>query len=330
MAAVKRPRIFVTQPIAESALKRLRAAADVKVNPDSSKIIKKSALIAAVRKHDILFPLLHDVVDRAVLAANPKLRAVTAMAITPDNIDVAEATKRGIPVTVVPPIVAEATADIHFGLLIAVARRMIEGDRMVRANKFPGSQSNHLAGAAVYGKTIGLVGGGGRIGQAVARRARGFGMRILYWSPRQKPEAERELQMEFVTLERLFKDSDFISLHPPLNAQTHHMIGAREFALMKPTAFIVNTARGAIIDEAAMIRALIKKQIAGAGLDVFEHEPKVSDKLRKMKNVVLTPHLGSAVMSVREVMANIVADNVLALLDHQKPPNCINPEVLKL
>jgi glyoxylate reductase len=327
---VKRPRIFVTQPVAGSALTRLRAVADVKVNPDSSKIIKKSALIAALRKHDILFSLLHDVVDRAVLAANPKLRAVTSMSITPDNIDVEEATRRGIPVTVVPPIVAEATADIHFGLLIAVARRMIEGDRMVRASRFPGSQSNHLAGAAVYGKTIGLIGGGGRIGQAVARRARGFGMRILYWSPRQKAGAERELQMEFVTLDRLFKDSDFISLHPPLNAQTRHMIGAREFAQMKPTAFIVNTARGPIIDEAAMIRALAKKQIAGAGLDVFEHEPKVSEKLRKMKNVVLTPHLGSAVMPVREVMANIVADNALAILDHQKPPNCINPEVLKL
>ncbi len=150
--------------------------------------------------------------------------SVTAsMSITPDNIDVAEATKRGIPVTVVPPIVAEATADMHFGLMLAVARRMIEGDRLVRAGKFPGSQSNHLAGSFVHGKTIGLV-GAGRIGQATARRARGFGMRILYWGPRRKPEAEREIGMEYVTLDRLLAESDFVSLHPPLNAETRHMI----------------------------------------------------------------------------------------------------------
>lgn len=326
---ISRPRIFVTQPIAPSALARLRAVAEVKFNPDSSRIIRKSALIAAVRKCDILFALLHDKIDRAVLAANPKLRAVASMTITPDNIDVAEATRRGIPVTVIPPLVGEATADIHFGLLIAVARRMIEGDRMVRANRFPGSQSNYLAGAAVYGKCIGLVGGGGRIGKAVARRAHGFGMRVLYWGPRRKPESEeREFRMEYAPLERLLRESDFVSLHPALNAETRHLIGAREFALMKPTAFIVNTARGAVIDEAAMIRALAKKQIAGAGLDVFEHEPKVPAQLRRMKNVVLTPHLGSAVVEVREAIANIVVDNVLAIIAGRAPPNCVNPQVL--
>ncbi|MBI4275116.1 MAG: D-glycerate dehydrogenase [Rhizobiales bacterium] len=323
-----RPRIFITQPIAESALDRLHDIATVRINRNAEKILKKSALIAAVRKCDILFSLLHDRIDRAVLAANPKLRAVTSMAITPDNIDVAEATRRRIPVTVVPPIVAEATADIHFGLMIAVARRMIEGDRMVRAGKFPGSQSNHLAGGAVYGKTIGLVGGGGRIGRAVACRARGFGMRILYCGPRRKPDAESELGMQYVALDQLLKDADFVSLHPPLTADTHHMIGAREFALMKTTAFVINTARGAIIDEAALVRALTKRRIAGAGLDVFEHEPKVAAVLRKMKNVALTPHLGSAVMEVRIVMANCVVDNIEALLAGRKPSNCVNPEVL--
>jgi glyoxylate reductase len=325
---MKKPRIFVTQPIAASALARLKQIATVKINPDSSRIISKRALISAVRKCDILYTRLHDKVDRAVLAANPKLRAVTSMSITPDNTDVAEATARGIPVTVVPPIVAEATADIHVGLMIAVARRMIEGDRMVRANKFPGSQSNHLAGVALYGKTIGLVGGGGRIGKAVARRALGFGMKLLYWSPRRKLDAEREIAMEHVSLDRLLKESDFVSLHPPLNAQTHHMIGKREFGLMKPSAFIVNTSRGAIIDEAALIRALAKKQIAGAGLDVFEHEPNVAATLRKMTNVVLVPHLGSAVVEVREQMANIVVDNIVALLAGRRPPNIVNPQVL--
>jgi glyoxylate reductase len=326
-AVTARPRVFVTQPIGATALARLHKIALVTINKDSSKIIAKAKLVAAVRKADILVSLLHDRVDRVVLAANPKLRAVTSMAITPDNIDVAEATKRGIVVTVVPPIVAEATADIHFGLMLAVARRMVEGDKMVRAGKFPGSQSNHLAGAAVYGKTIGLV-GAGRIGQATARRARGFGMKILYWGPRRKLEAEGEIGMEYVTLDRLYAESDFVSVHAPMNAETRHMISDRQFALMKPTAFIINTARGVIIDEKALMRALKSKKIAGAGLDVFEHEPKLPPALKSMRNVVLTPHLGSAVTEVREEMANIVVDNIQALLDGRAPPNCVNPQLL--
>ena len=324
-----RPRIFVTQPVAESALKRLRAVATVRVNPDSSRVLAKRALIAAVRRSDILFALLHDTIDREVLSANPKLRAVAAQSITPDNIDIAAATARKIAVTVVPPIVAEATADINFGLMLAVARRMVEGDRLVRRGRFPGSQSSHLAGVAVYGKTVGLIGGGGRIGKAVARRARGFGMRALYWAPRRKPESEeREAGLTYVPFEQLLAESDFVSVHSPLKPETRHQIGARELGLMKKTAFLINTARGAIVDEAALIRALSRKQIAGAGLDVFEHEPKVAAALLKMPNVVLTPHLGSAVVEVRERMANIVVDNILAILDGKMPPNCINPEVL--
>ena len=321
------PRVFVTQPIAQSAVDRLRTIADVKINTDSAKIIAKPKLMAAVKKCDILFSLLHDKVDRAVLRANPKLRAVTSMSITPDNIDLVEATKRGIAVTVVPPIVAESVADLHIGLMIAVARRMIEGDRSVRASRFPGSQSNHFAGGFVHGKTLGLV-AVGRIGQATARRARGFGMRIVYWGPRRKPEVERELHMEYLPLDQLLAEADFVSLHQPLNAETRHMISDREFALMKPTAFIINTARGAVIDEAALVRALKKKQIAGAGLDVFENEPKVPPALLKMKNVVLTPHLGSAVVEVRDLMANTVVDNIQALIDGRMPPNIVNPQVL--
>ena len=326
---MSRPRVFVTQPIAESALARLRPLAEVEVNPDSSKVIAKADLCAGVARNDMLLALLHDRIDKEVLDANPKLRALASMSITPDNIDVAEATKRGIPVTVVPPIVTEATADIHFGLMIAVARRMIEGNRMLRAGKFPGSQSNHLAGSFVHGKTIGLVGGGGRIGLATARRALGFGMRLLYWSPRPKPEAERETGMQRVTLDHLLAESDFVSLHAPLNAETRHMISDREFGLMKPTAFIINTARGAIIDEKALMRALKKKKIAGAGLDVFEHEPNLPPGLADRTNVALTPHQGSAVMEVRDLMANIVVDNIEALIDGRTPPNCVNPQVLK-
>jgi glyoxylate reductase len=323
-----KPRVFVTQPIAPSALERLRTIADVKINTDSSKIISKSKLIAAVKKCDILFSLLHDTVDRAVLAANPKLKGLATMNITQDRIDVAEATRRGIPVTVIPPIVAESVADLHLGLMLAVARRMVEGDRSVRASRFPGSQSNHFAGSFVHGKTIGLI-AVGRIGQATAKRALGFGMRLIYWGPRRKPDLERELQMKYMPLDQLLAEADFVSLHPPLTAETQHMISDREFALMKPTAFIINTARGAVIDEAAMVRALKKKLIAGAGLDVFENEPKVPSALLKMKNVVLTPHLGSAVMELRDVMANIVVDNIQALIDGRMPPNCVNPQVLK-
>jgi glyoxylate reductase len=324
------PRIFVTQPIADGAIKRLRARASVKLFPDDSHIIPHKTLIAAVRKADILFCLLHDKIDRAVVAANPKLRHIAAQSITPSNIDVAEATKRGIPVTVVPPSTTEATADLAFALMLAAARRLVEGDRMVRAGKFPGSQSRHLLGASMHGKTLGLIGGGGLIGKAVARRARGFSMRVLYATPRRKPESEeREAGLTYVPLEQLLGESDFVSLHSPLNAQTRHQIGARELGLMKKTAFLINTARGPIVDEAALARALKGKKIAGAALDVFEHEPKVSAELRRLKNVVLEPHLGSATIETRERMANIVVDNIEALLDGRRPPNCVNPEVLK-
>ncbi len=324
-----RPRIFVTQPVAESALARLRAVASVKVNPDDSRIIPRTALIAAVKKADILFCLLHDKIDKAVIAANPKLRHIAAQSISPSNIDVAEATARRIPVTVVPPVTTEATADLNLGLMIAVARRMVEGDRLVRAGKFPGGQSRHLLGSFVWGKTVGLIGGGGLIGKAVARRARGFGMRVLYWTPRRKPEAEeREAGLTYVPLDELLRESDFVSLHQPLDATTRHQIGARELGLMKKSAFLINTARGPIVDEAALVRALKGKKIAGAGLDVFEHEPKVSAELKEMKNVVIVPHLGSATTEVREEMAGIVVDNILALLEGRRPPNCVNPEVL--
>jgi len=310
-------------------MKRLRALGSVKVFPDDSRIIPHKTLIAAVKKADVLFCLLHDTIDRAVIAANPKLRHIAAQSITPSNIDVAEATRRGVPVTVVPPITTEATADLTFGLMLAVARRMVEGDRLVRAGKFPGGQSRHLLGSIVHGKTIGLIGGGGLIGKAVAKRAHGFDMRVLYATPRRKPESvEREFGLEYVPLDQLLRESDFVSLHSPLNADTRHQIGARELGLMKKTAFIINTARGPVIDEKALVRALKGKKIAGAGLDVFESEPKVHSDLKRMKNVVLEPHLGSATDEVREQMANIVVDNIEALLGGRRPPNCVNPQVL--
>jgi len=324
-----RPRVFITQPVATSAVKRLREVASVELNPDASRIPSKRALIAAARRCEILFSRLHDRIDRDVLQANPKLRALCSMTITPDNIDVKAATELGIPVTVIPPMVGEATADIAFGLILAVGRRMLEGDRLLRQGGFPGGQSNHLAGAGVCGKTLGLVGGGGRIGKAVARRASGFSMRVLYWGPRRKPpEEERAAGIIYAPLDELLAQSDFVSLHSPLRPETRHQIGARELRLMKRSAYLINTARGPIVDEAALVRALERRQIAGAGLDVFEREPEVTPTLKKMPNVVLTPHLGSAVAELREEMAHVVVDNIMALIEGRPPANCVNPEVL--
>jgi len=324
-----RSRIFVTQPVVESALERLRSVADVEVNPDNNHVLAKDKLCAAVREHDILFALLHDTVDSDVLTANPKLRAVASMSANADRIDLAAATARRIPVTVIPAVaVTEATADLHFGLLLAVARRIVEGDRLIHAGFFPGAQSNRLAGARVSGKVLGLVGGRGRIGQAVARRAAGFGMRILYFGPHRMAEADEvKLGMTFVPLDQLLVESDFVSLHPTLKPETLHLIGERELRLMKRTAFLINSSRGPIVDEKALARVLADKQIAGAGLDVFENEPAIEPGLLNLTNVVLTPHLGSAVMEVRETMTHIVVDNIMAILQGLKPPNCINPEV---
>jgi glyoxylate reductase len=186
-------------------------------------------------------------------------------------------------------------------------------------------------GSYIWGKTLGLVGGGGLIGKAVARRAHGFGMRVLYWTPRRKPaNEEREAGLTYVPFEQLLREADFVSIHAPLNEETRHQISARELRLMKKSAFLINTARGPIIDEAALVQALAKKQIAGAGLDVFEHEPKIDKALTKLANVVLTPHIGSATPEVREAMAGIVVDNILAFLGGHKLPNCVNPQVFAL
>ncbi len=324
-----RPRIFITQPIAASAIDRLQTFANVTVNSDSSQILPRDALLAGVRNCDFLISFLHDNIDRPVIAANPDLRAIVSMAVTPTDIDIDEATRRGIVVTIAPPIVTEATADTCLGLLIALARRLVEGDKALRRGIFPGGQSNHLLGSGVWRKTLGLVGGGGRVGTAVARRARGFEMEVLYWSPRRKPEhLEQEVGMTFVPLDELLRQSDFVSVHSPLRAETRHQIGARELSLMKPTAFLVNTSRGPMIDEQALVAALERGQIAGAALDVFEREPAVTPALIGMNNVILTPHLGSAVLETRTALAHAVADNAQALVEGRRPPNVVNPEVL--
>ena len=325
--AATRPLIVISQPIPRSALERLRALADVEMGDDGSRIMARADLRERVRRADALFHLMHDVVDAEMIAAATKLRVIASMAIIPATVDVAAATARKIAVTTIPPIVTEATADLNWALLMAVARRVVEGDAALRRGIFPGSQSNHFNGAAVHGKSLGVV-GLGRIGRAVARRARGFDMRILYTKRSRLPEAEeRELGATYVSLEELLRQADFVSVNAAFTPQTSHLIGARELALMKPTAVLINTSRGPLVDEAALVEALRSRQIAGAGLDVYEEEPRVHAGLLSLAQAVLTPHLGSAVGELREQMAHVVVDNIQAVLKGERPPNLHNPEV---
>ena len=324
-----RPTIFVTQPISDKALSLLRHHGDVEINPDTGRIMTKVELAAAVKECDYLFCLLHDTVDRDVIGANPDLRMIASMAIIPAGIDVAEATARRIPVTTIPAMVTEETADLAWGLMLAVARNIVVGDRTLRQGLFPGSQSMHLVGQGVYGKTLGIV-GLGRIGEAMARRASGFDMRVLYHK-RSRLDARREGQLgaEYVSLEELLRRADFVSVNAASTAQTRHLIGAAELRFMKPTAYLVNTARGPLVDEAALATALRENVIAGAALDVYEREPEVHPDLKECDNVVLTPHLGSAVSETRERMALIVAENIIAVMEGRRPPNLFNPEIYR-
>lgn len=325
--AVTRPRVLISQPIPASALERLRGVAEVEMGEDSGRIMPRAELLERIRRADCLFHLMHDAVDAEVIAAGKGLRVIASMSIVPATVDVAAATARKIPVTTIPPIVTEATADLHWAILLAVARRVVEADGAVRRGVFPGSQSMHFAGAAVHGKTLGIV-GLGRIGRAVARRARGFEMTILYTKRSRLPEAEeRDLDVTYVALDDLLRQADFVSLNAAFTRQTHHLIGRRELGLMKPTAFLINTARGPMVDEAALVEALGAGRIAGAALDVFEDEPRVQPGLLPLHQTVLTPHLGSAMRELRERMAHIVTDNILAIIGGERPPNLYNPEI---
>ena len=327
---MSKPRVFVTHPITQSALDRLKAVADVEMNPDASKPLTKEAIIAGVRKADILFALLHDKIDRDVVVANPKLKGINTMAVNTTYIDDTEASARKIPVTIIPHIVVIATADQCMALILATARRTVAGHNLIHSGIYPGGQSNYLLGTGVTGKVLALVGGAGRIAKEVAKRSRGFDMKIIYWYPMRLPESEeRELGMTYVPFDQLFTDGDFVSVHTPLLPETRHQVGERELSLMKPTAYLINTSRGPIVDEKALVRALLDKKIGGAGLDVFEFEPNVSPEFLKMNNVVLTPHLGSAVFELRDQMANLVTDNVIAVIEGRVPPNCVNPEIFK-
>ena len=266
-------------------------------------------------------------VSAEVLEQAPHLRVVSTVGVGYDAIDVAACTRRRVIVTNTPGVVTEATADLTFALLLAVARRIVEADRYVREGNWKYWTWGCMWGTNPSGKTLGIL-GFGRIGQAVARRARGFSMRILYHDVyRPSAEQERELGVEYVDRETLFREADFLVMHVPLAAETHHLIGAAELALMKPTAFIINTSRGKVVEEAALVEALQSKRIAGAGLDVFEFEPRISPALLAMPNVVVSPHMGTATRETRLAMAMMATDDLLAALAGRRPPHLVNPEV---
>jgi lactate dehydrogenase-like 2-hydroxyacid dehydrogenase len=266
-------------------------------------------------------------VSAELLEQASRLHVVTAVAVGYDNIDVAACTRRGILVTHTPGVVTEATADLSFGLLLAVARCLVEADRFVRGGQWRYWQWGNMWGTNPSGKTLGIL-GFGRIGQAVARRARGFCMRVLYYSlERPTSEREQELGAQYVDRETLLREADFLSIHVPLKPDTHHLIGPAELALMKRTAFLINTSRGKVVEETALVEALQSKRIAGAGLDVFEFEPQIHPALLAMSNVVVSPHMGTATGETRLAMAMLAAENLLAALAGHRPPNLVNPEV---
>jgi len=321
-----RPRVYVTRTLPGDALDRLREQAEVEVWPQEPPP-SRDELARALTTAEGLLCLLTDNIDAGLIDGAPRLRALSTMSVGYDHIDVEACTRRRIAVGYTPGVLTEATADLAFALLLAAARRLPEGERAVREGRWSAWHPSFLLGRDVYGATLGIV-GLGQIGTAVARRARGFEMRVLYTGHAPQPPKEAVLGVEFRSFEELLAQSDFVSVHVPLAPETRHMFNDAAFARMKPTGFFVNTARGAVVDEAALVRALKARKIAGAGLDVFEHEPKVAAELKKMKNVVLNPHLGSATVEVREEMANIVVDNIEALIAGRTPPNCVNPQVL--
>lgn len=320
-----KPKVFVTRPLPAAVIDMLAAACEVQVHP-ADIALKPAQLAEACRDVEGLLAVGVRV-NEEVLSQAGKLRVVANCGVGYDNIDVEACTRRKIVVTNTPGVLTDTTADLAFALLLGVARRVVEGDQFVRDGRWGRWEFGMMWGADVHHKTLG-VWGFGRIGQAVARRGRGFEMNILYHSRRRASAAlEGELAARFVDRETLLRESDFLSLHVPYSADTHHLVGAREFALMKPTAFLINTARGKVVDEEALVAALKSKTIAGAGLDVFEHEPHLSPELSKLDNVVLLPHVGSATGETRLKMATLAAENLIAALDGRRPPNVVNPEI---
>ncbi len=322
---MSKPRVFVTRLIPEPGLALLRDACELVVWPDELPPSYDTLCAEAARAEGLL-TLLSDPVDAALIHAAPSLRVISQMAVGVDNIDLAAATARRIPVGHTPGALTETTADLAFALLMAAARRLPEAERFVHAGKWRTWGPLLLLGQDIHGATLGIV-GMGRIGLAVARRAQGFGMRVIYYSRRESDEA-RALGAEYLPLDEVFAQADFISLHTPLTPETYHLVDDRAFSLMKPTAILVNTARGGVVDPDALYRALSTGQIAAAALDVTEPEPIPPDSpLLRLDNCLIVPHIGSASVATRTRIAVMAAENLLAGLRGERLPHCANPQV---
>jgi glyoxylate reductase len=326
---VSKPKLLSTRPLFPAARAILDENSDVEYWQRPERI-SRSELLKRVADKEALVCLLTEKVDDELLTAAPKLRIAATVSVGYDNIDVPACTRHKVIATNTPGVLDDTTADFAWTLIMAIARRLIEGDTWLRSGTWPGWDLDQLVGGDVWGKTLGIV-GFGRIGRGVARRAHGFNMRIIYTDAVRAPaEAEKELHAEYVDRDTLFRESDFVTIHVPLMPETRHLISKDNLGKMKPTAYLVNTSRGPVVDEAALAEALENKKIAGAALDVFENEPKVHPALVPRKDVILTPHIASASVDTRTKMAVMAANNVAALFKGQRPPNALNADALGL
>jgi len=324
---VNRPKLFCAHNLPEALRRQLGEHFDVDYWTGEDRPPREEMLKRVANK-DALVCLLTEKVDQELLDAGPSLKLVANVAVGYDNIDVPACTRRNVAVTNTPGVLDETTADFTWALMMAVARRLIEADRLARSGAWTKFNFDQLCGTDVWGKTLGII-GFGRIGRAVARRAAGFRMRVIYYTTTRAPaEIERELNAEYLERDQVLEQADFVSLHVPLKAETRGMMGPGEFAKMKKTAFLINTTRGPVVQEAALVAALEGGKIAGAALDVYEREPIISEGLRR-DNVVLAPHLGSASTETRTKMAMIAVENAIAFFTGVRPPSILNPEVLQ-
>lgn len=324
----KKYKIFVTRPIPEAGIRLLQNNFFVTVRK-STEIISRSELDAAASKHDAILCLLTDHIDGAFLKKHKHLLAIANYAVGFDNINVDVATHLGIPVMNTPDVLDDAVAEHTFALLFAVSRHVVEADAFTRAGKYTGWQPLMYLGAQLFGKTLGIV-GLGRIGMGVAKRAaQGFNMHILYTNLRPDPVFERHYNAKFVSFEKLLKESDFVSLHVPLLPSTTHLMDAKQLKMMKKTAYLINTSRGPVVNEKALYKALKKHQIAGAGIDVFEREPKLTPGLNRLDNIVMTPHIASATVEARTAMSVLAAQGLVDTLSRRKPDHLVDLAVWK-
>ena len=318
-------KVFLTRKIPDEGISILEKQHDVTIFPHD-RLPTKKEILKSIKGCDGLLCLLTDPIDADVITAEPHLKMIASYAVGYDNIDIKTATHHGIPVSNTPDVLTDATAELAWALVFAAARGVVKADGFTRAGKFQGWDPLLLRGQQLTGKTLGII-GAGRIGTSFALKSKGFNMPILYYNRSSNTVLEQEMNATKVTLETLLQKADVISLHVPLTKETFHLLGEKQLKMMKPTAILINTSRGPVIDEQALIKALQKEWIFGAGLDVYEQEPTIPQALKKLENVVLQPHTGSATFKARADMAVIAAQNMIAGLAGKQPPNCVNPEV---